>query len=348
MRARELVALVACVLVALVGGDAYAYAVASKACAPGTAIPEARDQREGRDMAENDDTAKAAGGKKRTPSKKHAEEIERWADELRAAARAGDLETMRRTFGALVGTVKDAFPQPSWEAARAAEERKYREQYERETDPELRRYLERYLGTGTELGTYEPRDDEPGGLAARIADGEARVPWAPPHPDLTADDFEAGQMLVREVVDAFGSGDREVLDRLRPAYVLLADLPDTKGAEYRRLARYLTTIERYVARTLDRATQDARAISSANAYLRLVREDLTRHHAAFANLAIDDLRFALDSASPRAGNGRGNRGAPRVAAELAVKVRAFDAVDETAFAKELTSARAKGKKPGKS
>lgn len=288
-------------------------------------------------MASDDDTARGARGK-------HAEEITRWADEVRAAARVGDLEAMRRTFGALVGTVKEAFPQPSWAEARAAEEREYRESYEHEKDPERRRYLERYLGTGTELRTYEPRDDEPGGLAARIADGEARVPWSPPHPDLTADDFEAGRLLVREVVDAFGAGDRAVLDRLRPAYVLLAGLPDTKGAEYRRLARYLTTIEGYVARTLERATEDARAISSANSYLRLVRNDLTRHHGAFANLSLDDLRAAFESASPRAGDGRGNRGAPRVAAELAVKARAFDAADEIAFAKELTSARTKDEK----
>ena len=92
-------------------------------------------------------------------------------------------------------------------------------------------------------------------------------------------------------------------------------------------------------------------IESLNAYLRLVRNDLTRHHAAFANLSLDDLGSALDSASPRAGDGRGNRGAPRVAAALAVKVRAFDAVDEAAFAKELTSARARDenrKKAGKS
>lgn len=368
-----LVTAVTAVAFVLLVAPPLAYAGASKTCAPGTAIPEARDQREGRDMAEDDDTAKAAGGKKRAPSKEHAEEIERWADELRAAARAGDLETMRRTFGALVGTVREAFPQPTWEERQKADAARWAAFYESEPDRDERRKLDRYLATVTgtidtytELETYEP--EGAGVLAARIHDGQARVPWEPPHPDIAPDDFDAGRDLVRAVVEAFGTGDRETLDQLRPAHALLANLPTTEGA---RLARYVASVERalHEAHELELAARatfarhDAlpndthadrmasRKIRAMTDFHKLMAKSLRHHDPAFARLDAERLRDVLLSVAVdpnpernvlgRRKGGRGKKGAVAVAAALAVEVGAFGAKDVATFTKALTAARAK-------
>jgi hypothetical protein len=232
---------------------------------------------------------------------------------------------------------------------------------------EHRRLLERYLASETDL-EYLPAPGE-GHLAAQIHDDEARVPWTPPHPDLTPADFDAGRDLVRAVVEAFGTGDRETLDRLRPAHELLANLPTTEGA---RLARYVASVEwaLHEAHELELAARAAEArhnalpndtqadrmasskIRAMSDFHKRMANSLRRNHdPAFARLGAERLRDVLMSVAVdpnpernvlgRRKGGRGKKGAVAVAAALAVEVGAFGAKDVATFTKALTAARAK-------
>ncbi len=298
----------ALLLVVLVGGEASAYAHTANKYAPtGWQTDGALTRREGRDMADDEETAGSVG------STSHAEEITRWVDELRAAALAGNLETMRRTFGALVGTVKDAFPQPSWVDARKAEEAEWVALMEpRLRTPAERRRLERYVGTGTQLRGYEP--EEGGGeLAARIHDGEARVPWFPPHEGVRDEDFANGRELLEAVVEAFVHGDRENLSRLDAARLTLTGGRDSMPVKVARFAAF-------IAAEVERVKSGRPAEGSEESERARVRGMLAASFdPAFGSLPLAYIGKVLREAS---GEGVGPRTA---AAELSVRAKALDA-----------------------
>lgn len=377
MSARELVALVVAVvaaLVALVGGDASAYAGTSKTCAPnGWQADGALTRREGRDMATKKTTRRGDSGKGADPTPAalvaetgRAADIRRMVEQIGEVALAGDVGTLRPLVARLVDFVDDG-PQ-RWKERHAAQRAPYvRELAELgpetpgkdEWRGERRRLLKRYLASETDLEYRPSPADFAGYLAAQIHDDEARVPWEPPHPDLTPADFDAGRDLLRAVVEAFGTGDRTTLDLLRPARDLLADLPRTQGE---RLARYLNTVEDLARRAREEEARANRRVRRHPDERDRLADDLRtlywlacgglKHQdRAFASLTPQDLRDRLLACSGKKAGGAGNRGARYVAATLAVSVGAFgSATDPTdflgdveRFAAQLKTARARSK-----
>ena len=213
---------------------------------------------------------------------------------------------------------------------------------------------------------YNPSDE--GMLLARLYDGEARVPWEPPPFDTEANRAEGGWVeaadlarggeLLALIVDAFTTGDREVLARLDAAARLLRGDPKT---EDERLARYVDAIEqmaRRMRRDLLTAVQRSRRIQGLHDEdekrllrhsHRLHRDALARwHDAAFARLEPRRLyeavlKIEMDDLKRKKG-GRSAKGAAHIGAELAVEVNAFGAADVEAFKARLQVARTRARK----
>lgn len=339
--ASVVLALVA-VLVVLASGPAYARA--AKESAPhGLASGEAQDQRGEHSMAAKKTTARAT-------ARKAAPRAVELAPALRDRVASGQLDN---------------------ETESADEETKWLVALESEDDPARRRVLARFeehrdplSGKRTALAAYAPSEE--GMLAARLCDGEARLPWSPPDETVSESDFETGQELFETVVRAFASGDRGVLDRLGAALVILNDKPQSKGD---RLRSYLDTIEQYVERTHRENGRAEEALAARETgYRGLVRDMFQAAYLSINALARDydpafkkldpwEFHDALLSVQPsstaeknstgRPKGGRGKRSAVSLAAHLAAKVGAFSVTDEKVFAVELSRLPAKARAPKK-
>lgn len=173
-----------------------------------------------------------------------------------------------------------------------------------------------------------------GMLAARLYDNQAaRLPWEPPSRDITDEDFARAERLLTIVVDAFSSGDHEVLGRL-PAAI---DVLDPPGSDCERLVRYANGIVNGAARLRENWQKNSVLANkyqwSAGSVEREVRSDVRLNHqwlvkwcdSAFEKLDPRDLFDALREVKLHRYDGHvvGERSGDRIAAELAIKVGAF-------------------------
>ncbi len=270
------------------------------------------------------------------------------------ASTGGDLARVRVALASLNAHFRPAlaaFDRERWVRA-----------FDGSTSPGELRLRDRFIASGTETETYFPRWDEHGMIAARIADGEAQIPWADVHEDLEDSDFSHGQGLIRTVVEAFQQGNREVLDRLDDARAFLAGDPRKKGE---RLLAYLSFIERAVERTheLDAKARNAHDLAQPiarilileikqdafrlrNALARYIDpafETLDPHELYEALLSVPPPKAAPKNAEGRTKGGRGRRSVASLAAQLAAKAGAFGIASggEAKLVKELHELRSK-------
>ncbi len=215
---------------------------------------------------------------------------------------------MRRTFGALVGTVKDAFPS----ALVGGRGSRGSQSGSRSGSLELRTQegapLGQYVRTGTQLRGCEP-EGRRGRTRGRIRDGEARVPWFTAHGGVRDGDFANGQELLEAVVEAFVHGKREGLSGTRRA----AALTSGRDSMPEKVARFAGVHRRRSRRV---KSGDRRESSDrARARSRHARGKL---RSAFGSLPLAYIGKVLREAS---GEGVGPRTA---AAELSVRANAMD------------------------
>jgi hypothetical protein len=283
-----------------------AYARGTKARAPlGLPSGGAHDRRGTSSMGHEENSADALTTE---------DELELAIVEIRAAARAADRSRLREAFRRAEATLPPA--------GVTEDEARWLAFLAQETDPVHRRVLERFANYRNQWGQrttirYSPHPTEgPGMLAARIAEDEARVPWFPPHEDVTEEDFLNGRQLVGEVVEAFTQGNRHLLSRMSDA---LSALRGDDAQNLERMLGLIAFLEIEIARWRKGEPLEASHDEEIGRIQRTMAENFD---PLLGQVGARFLSSALDEAAQNV------RGAVATAAEISLRAKALDSWEE--------------------